>query len=77
LGSGAGINLTTGRNNIDIGNFGIADESGALRIGTVKQTAAYIQGIYGRTVASSVGVIIDSTGHLGTVQSSARFKRSL
>src|SRR6266581_7299240 len=39
-----------------------------------KQTTTSIAGIYGATVASGTGVIIDSTGHLGTVQSSARFK---
>src|SRR4029077_4191039 len=31
-------------------------------------------GIHGATVAAGVGVIIDATGHLGTVSSSERFK---
>jgi len=48
-----------------------------MRIGTGKQTATYITGISGVTVANGVGVIIDSTGHLGTVQSSARFKEAI
>src|SRR5712672_3120809 len=77
MGDQAGVNLTTGNDNIDIGNPGVAGESGTLRIGTVKQTAAYMRGIYGQTVATGVGVIIDSTGHLGTVQSSARFKEAI
>src|SRR5207248_10613327 len=37
----------------------------------------YILGINGASVPSGVGVIIDSSGHLGTVQSSARFKEAI
>jgi len=33
LGFGAGVNLTTGNNNIDIGNLGVAAEAN-IRIGT-------------------------------------------
>ena len=33
LGVAAGQNLTTGDNNIDIGNPGVANESNAIRIG--------------------------------------------
>ena len=77
VGDNAGGNLTTGNDNIDIGNAGVAGESGTMRIGNIRQTAAYIQGIYGQTVASGVGVIIDSTGHLGTVKSSAAFKEAI
>ena len=67
--------LTTGSNNIDIGNSGVAGESAKIRIGT-KPTHknTYIAGIYGVTVARGIGVIIDNTGHLGTTTSSARFK---
>jgi len=77
LGAKAGQNLTTGSNNIDIVNFGVAGESNAIRIGTSnggRQTDAFIAGISGDTVAGGVGVIIDSSGHLGTVVSSERFK---
>src|SRR5207248_3015395 len=78
VGFNAGASLTTGSNNIDIGNAGVvAGESGTLRIGGGKVTAAYIKGIYGQTVASGVGVIVGSDGHLGTVQSSARFKEAI
>ena len=77
VGFTAGANLTTGNDNIDIGHPGVAGESGTLRIGTGKTIAAYIKGIYGRTVASGVGVIVGSDGHLGTVQSSARFKEAI
>src|SRR5262249_11120669 len=73
----AGFN-TTGRNNIDIGNAGVADESNTIRIGTVgTQTATYIAGISGATVPGGVGVIIDSSGHLGTTTSSERYKENI
>ena len=77
LGFNAGANLTTGSNNIDIGALGVAGESNTMRIGTVRQTATYIASIYNQTVASGVGVIIDSTGHLGTITSSAQFKEAI
>jgi hypothetical protein len=74
LGFNAGINLT-GKNNIDIGNAGVAGESFRIRIGTTGiQTNTYIAGISGVTVAGGVGVIVDTNGHLGTVVSSERFK---
>jgi trimeric autotransporter adhesin len=75
LGYIAGANLTTGSNNIDIAAFGMVGESNTIRIGVAgKQTATYIAGISGVTVAGGVGVIIDTKGHLGTVVSSERFK---
>jgi uncharacterized coiled-coil protein SlyX len=75
LGATAGQNLTTGDNNIDIGNAGVAGESNTIRIGTVGTHAnTFIAGIRGVTVAGGVGVIIDNSGHLGTVVSSERFK---
>jgi uncharacterized coiled-coil protein SlyX len=78
LGFGAGINLTTGDNNIDIGNAGVAAEANTIRIGTQRtQTNAYIAGIYNATVARGLGVVVDSTGYLGTKGSSARFKQHI
>jgi hypothetical protein len=78
LGYLAGHNLTTGSNNIDIGNQGVAAEANTIRIGAAgKQTATYIAGIHGVTVASAVGVVVDVNGHLGTVTSSARFKEAI
>ena len=76
LGFVAGNLLTTGSNNIDIGNLGAtAGEVGKIRIGTKgTQKATFIAGISGVTVASGVGVIINTQGQLGTVVSSARFK---
>jgi hypothetical protein len=78
LGSNAGINLTTGSNNIDIGARGVAAEANTIRIGTSgTQQKTFIAGISGKTVASGVGVIINSSGQLGTIQSSARFKTAI
>jgi len=77
VGFGAGANLTTGSNNVDIDAPGVAGESDTMRIGHGKLIATYILGINGATVPSGVGVIIDSSGHLGTVQSSARFKEAI
>jgi len=75
LGFNAGQNLTTGSNNIDIGNDGIAGESNTIRIGTLgTQTATYIAGIMGRTAPMGTPVFVNANGKLGTTPSSARFK---
>jgi uncharacterized coiled-coil protein SlyX len=78
LGAKAGESLTTGSNNIDIGNPGVAAEDNNIRIGKVgTQTGTFIAGIHGTTIANGIGVIIDSTGQIGTVTSSARFKEAI
>ena len=78
VGFEAGFNLTTGRNNIDIFDKGVAGESNTIRIGTARtQTNAYVAGISGATVPTGVPVIVDTTGHLGTTTSSARFKEAI
>jgi len=75
LGDNAGSRLTTGTNNIDIGNSGVAGESDTMRIGTNGiHLNAFMAGIFGVTVPNGVGVIVDTTGRLGVVVSSARFK---
>jgi len=75
LGFDAGSDLTTGSNNIDIGAKGTNGESNTIRIGKKgTQTTTRIAGISGATVAGGVGVIIDTSGKLGTVVSSERFK---
>jgi hypothetical protein len=75
LGRSAGINLTTGNSNIDIGNAGFIGEFRTIRIGT-KPTHknTFIAGISGVTVPGGVGVIVGTNGKLGTVVSSERFK---
>lgn len=78
VGAAAGKALTIGNNNIDIGNPGQAGESSITRIGTTgTQTATFIAGISGATVPTGVAVIVDSSGHLGTTTSSARFKDAI
>jgi uncharacterized coiled-coil protein SlyX len=78
VGHNAGFSLTTGINNIDIGNQGVAGESKTIRIGRQGlQTATYIAAISGATVPTGIAVIVDSTGHLGTTTSSARFKDAI
>lgn len=73
----AGQNLTTGSNNIDIGAPGVAAEANTIRIGNTVQKKTFIAGISGKTVASGVGVIINSSGQLGTIQSSVRYKEAI
>src|SRR5436190_8247917 len=80
LGSNAGGNLTAGSNNINIGAnvLGTAGEANTIRIGkSGTQTKTFIAGTSGKTVASGVGVIINSNGQLGTVQSSTHFKEAI
>jgi len=80
LGTNAGVNLTDGVFNIDIGAevVGVAGESRTIRIGTTAtQTRTFIAGISGATVAGGVGVIVGTNGKLGTVVSSARFKEAV
>jgi hypothetical protein len=76
LGSGAGFNLTTGDFNIDIGNTGVAAEANTIRIGDTNQTATFIAGISGVPVTGDP-VVVDASGHLGTLASSARFKNEI
>ena len=78
LGFQAGLNLTTGSNNIHIAALGAGGESNTIRLGkNGVQTATFIIGIRGATVAGGVGVIVDTNGHLGTVSSSERFKDAI
>ena len=78
VGDSAGISLTSGSNNIDIGALGSAGEANTIRIGRSGiQTKTFVQGIGGAIVANGVGVIVGTTGQLGTVVSSARFKEAI
>jgi hypothetical protein len=79
LGYAAGTR-TTGSNNIVIGDIGVEGESNTIRIGgggfTGPQTAAFIAGISGTAVVGDA-VVVDGNGQLGTVASSARFKKNI
>ena len=78
LGFLAGGNLTNGSNNIDIGNQGVAGESGQIRIGTPgTQTGTFIAGVRGTAVEGALPVVVGSTGRLGTLPSSVRFKEAI
>jgi hypothetical protein len=73
LGFQAGANLANASNNIYIGSPGVAGESSTTRIGDV-QTKTFIAGINGATASGGVAVFVNSSGQLGTLTSSARFK---
>jgi hypothetical protein len=79
LGFAAGGALSTGDNNIDIGHnvYGVAGESNTIRIGNTDITDTFISGISGTTVASGAAVLVDSSGHLGTLTSSKPFKEEI
>jgi hypothetical protein len=65
LGAGSGGGNATGSDNVYISNAGAANESNVIRIGN-NQTASFLAGVYGTSVASGQPVVIDSTGHLGS-----------
>ena len=92
LGANAGVDIS-GSNNIVIGanvfgfggsntivigaNVGMLGESNTIRIGNTDITDTFISGISGTTVASGAAVLVDSSGHLGTLTSSKRFKEEI
>jgi hypothetical protein len=57
----------------------VAAESGVIRIGrTSTQSAAYVAGIYATATGTpGMAVVIDSSGKLGTVSSSIRYKEEI
>jgi Chaperone of endosialidase len=75
LGPGAGRYLLSGDNNIYLGNFGPATESNTMRLGQT-QTATFVAGNFGKPV-SGLAVVVNSAGQLGTLPSSARYKRDI
>ncbi len=78
IGVFAGANLSSGSYNIDIGNSTPGNESNTIRIGNItRQTATFIAGIDGATSSSGVAVYVNSSGQLGTLTSSVRFKEDV
>lgn len=81
IGSGSGVTLTTGSNNIYLAaNASTASEGGTIRIGTPSlHTSCFIQSIGVVTLSlSATAVLIDtSTGKLGILVSSEKFKRNI
>jgi len=78
LGYQAGQNLTKGDNNIDIGNAGIAGETGIIRIGTSgTHGVTVIAGVSNSTLATGIPVNVNHEGRLGVLTSSERFKDAI
>ncbi len=75
LGFFAGQLLTTGDQNIDIGNQGVNGDSATIRIGE-HHGRTFIAGISG-TAVTGPGVVVDASGQLGVLPSSARFKNDI
>jgi hypothetical protein len=77
----AGSLLTTGSDNINIGNVGVPSEEETIRIGSEGgQTRTFIAGINGINEGGTISpVYINSDGQLGTQapSSSRRFKRDI
>lgn len=70
--------VTTGFDNIVIGNLGVYGENSTIRIGTQgRHTSAFMAGVHGATVAGGVGVVINNQGKLGTTTSSRKFKTDI
>jgi hypothetical protein len=84
LGNAAGSNITAGSFNIDIGNEGLSSDSAVLRIGRVSPLnsnavtrTTFIAGISGTPVTGGVDVVVNTSGQLGILPSSARYKRDI
>jgi hypothetical protein len=78
IGYQAGMNIVAGGVNIDIGAFPNADESSTIRIGDPQaQFRTFIAGIDGVTSSGGTAVFVNSSGQLGTVTSSLRFKEDV
>jgi hypothetical protein len=72
-----GGDFLSGPNNIDIGNEGVADESGIIRIGTSGiQKHTFMAGISSSQITGSA-VYVTSAGKLGVLASSERYKISI
>jgi len=81
VGSFAGAGLVSGDFNIYIGGGPVVNhkESLTIRIGSEAYTRTFFGGIRGKTtgLTNAVPVVIDSNGQLGTINSSARFKKDI
>jgi hypothetical protein len=68
----------TGSNNIEIGNKGAAADNAVMRFGTPGiQKATYIAGVSGVNVTGGATVVINSSGQLGVMSSSRRYKEDI
>ncbi len=77
IGSYAGAFLG-GSNNICLSAFGATGENNTMRLGKYGvQKTTFIAGVSGGTVPAGVPVIIDTLGHMGTINSSVRYKENI
>jgi hypothetical protein len=77
VGSMAGSNVSTGSNNIEIGNAGTAGDHGIVRIGTSgTHLATFVAGINTSRVTGSA-VYITAGGQLGVQASAERYKTNV
>lgn len=73
----SGLSVTTGSHNIDIGNEGAETDNGIIRIGRPGiQSATYISGI-DTNVVTGAAVYVTSSGELGVLASSERYKTAI
>ena len=71
------MNLSSGSNNIDIGNEGDSGDAGIIRIGTAgKETKTFIAGIVDSKLTGNE-VVITAAGQLGVKASSERYKTDI
>ena len=81
VGDNAGFSATTGNHNIYLGANvgGVPGEANTMYLGRVgTQTTTFIAGVRGITTgADAIQVLIDSSGQLGTVSSSRRYKEDI
>src|SRR5262249_5357559 len=78
VGFKAGWNITTGSNNIEIGSLSAASDSSSIRIGTQgTQRRIYIAGIVGTAMSRGGDVVVNNSGKLGILSSSARYKHDI
>jgi uncharacterized coiled-coil protein SlyX len=70
--------FTVFSDNIDIGNVGVAEDDGTIRVGNQNNTATYVAGIAGQTVgAGGTTCYVDNDGKLGVFLSARRFKTDI
>jgi hypothetical protein len=79
IGAEAGSKLSTGNHNIYLGSPGVPTESNTMRLGADgTHTRTFIAGVANVLVNNSDTVLIDkTTGQLGTIPSSARYKQDI
>lgn len=80
IGYNSGNAITTNHQCLYLDNPGTAGENNAIRVGVAgNYNKCFISGIRGVTTGSSdaIAVLIDSTGQLGTVSSSIKYKENI